>query len=260
VIFSENLCYAHRPSNSSFGACMGMQYSPERVWFLFNHIHDSEFGIGLASDTDRGFGTNVFILSNVIHGVRHTAHYNPNTGWSHAAIMMAGGVNRVIAHNTLHDVDAGIVSPSNVAVNFISGNVISGIRESAGCHVFLEMQASAARSALRNTLFDQPVRLRWGSDRVLDLASYRPVPSGCEGCASGPMLVADPANEDFRLRAEAPRGGVDRSVLDKLFEGYRALYGADISADVKVPGAFDAFSTRPASSAAHASAASLRER
>ena len=31
VVFSENLCYAHRPSNSSFGACMGMQYAPERV-------------------------------------------------------------------------------------------------------------------------------------------------------------------------------------------------------------------------------------
>ena len=46
VIFSENLSYSHRTSDSSTGACMGFQYAPERVWFINNHIHDCEVGIG----------------------------------------------------------------------------------------------------------------------------------------------------------------------------------------------------------------------
>ena len=56
VIFSQNRCYGHRPSNSSMGMCMGYQDSTERMWFLYNVISDSEFGIGVGSNNDLGMG------------------------------------------------------------------------------------------------------------------------------------------------------------------------------------------------------------
>src|SRR5262249_42954721 len=128
VILSQNVCYAHRPGNSSFGACMGMQYSPERVWFISNHIHDSEYGIAIAGDSDRGFGQSSVILGNVIHNIHHVSPYNPQTGWSQAGIMLAGGMMRLVMNNTIHDVDAGITSPIG-AVTHIHNNIISEIRE-----------------------------------------------------------------------------------------------------------------------------------
>ena len=69
VIMSENVAYAHHPSDSSPGAGLGGQYGPERVWFLYNHIHDCDYGIAAGSDNHLGFGRDVYLIGNVIHNI-----------------------------------------------------------------------------------------------------------------------------------------------------------------------------------------------
>jgi hypothetical protein len=245
VIFSQNLCYAHRPGNSSMGSCMGQQYSPERVWFISNHIHDSEFGIALAGDSDRGFGQSTFMIGNVIHNIHHVAKYNPQTGWSQAGIMMAGGQLRVVLNNTIDDVDAGITSPT-AGITYIVNNIISGIREEKGCHIFLEMAAGAARSTMRNNLLTGPVRIRWGGERPFDLAGFRTaVPrQGVECLIDAPGFV-NPSADDFRLTPASAARHKGAPEAAKLLEAYNRQYGVALAADLTNLGAFDESALQP---------------
>jgi hypothetical protein len=245
VIFSQNLCYSHRPSNSSLGACMGMQYSPERVWFVSNHIHDSEYGITVASDSDRGFGQNVFIVGNVIHDIHHSVKYNPHTGWSQAAIMLAGGVTRVVLNNTIHDVDAGVTSPGHGATHVLD-NIFSAIREAQGCHVFLEMADGAARSTMLHNLLTGPVRICWGGERPFDLAGFRTVaPAQGGGTVIGAPGFVDPAGEDFHLTPASPARRKGFPNAGKVLEAFKAKYGVAIAADLTNLGAFDDGALQP---------------
>ena len=70
VIFSQNVSYGHRPSNSSMGQCMGGQYAPDWVWFLYNRLYDCEYGIALMSDD--GEPSHTFVIGNVIHNIHRT--------------------------------------------------------------------------------------------------------------------------------------------------------------------------------------------
>ncbi|MFN0063314.1 MAG: hypothetical protein ACKVPX_12480 [Myxococcaceae bacterium] len=85
VIFSQNLAYDHAPSDSSpLGACMGFQYAPELVWFLFNEMHDCTTGLGSGSDAI-AFGQRVFAIGNVIHDIHSATGFDPNAGgWGRA--------------------------------------------------------------------------------------------------------------------------------------------------------------------------------
>ena len=150
VIFSQNHCFAHRPSDSSFGQCMGYQYGTDQIWFLFNHIHDADSGIALASDSDLGIGTQAYVIGNVIHNIHHSGSYNPDTPWSSTGIMVAGGVNRHIINNTIYDVDAGInVAASNGTLE-IADNIIANVTVPASNHVFIENSGLAANSAFQD--------------------------------------------------------------------------------------------------------------
>jgi hypothetical protein len=222
VVFSENLCYAHRPSNSSYGACMGFQYAPERVWFLFNHIHDCDFGIGGSSDNGQGTGQDSYFIGNLIHRIHHSGGYNPNTAWSNAAIMLAGSVNRYIVNNTIHDVDAGINSPGARGSVRIVDNIISSVTEPQGSHVFIEMPTTASTSAMHHNLLDGTARIKWGG--VTDNLSR------FQASINADPLFVNPAGEDFRLQAASP--AVDAGVMDPVYSTFSSLYGLDIAKDI----------------------------
>ncbi|HZP49283.1 MAG TPA: right-handed parallel beta-helix repeat-containing protein [Vicinamibacterales bacterium] len=243
VIFAENLCFGHRPGNSSYGQCMGLQYAPERVWFVSNHIHDCDFGIALSSDSDMGTGRSVFVVGNVIHRIHHSGEYNPGTGWSNAAIMMAGETVHVVMNNTISDVDAGINSPiggTNVVVN----NIIANVTEPDGNTVFVERGSPGPETIVRDNVFGVGARVRLG-DRVFGSLELRMAPNRILGRTGEASLFVDPRGEDFRLAS--PAGDPQRAPADvaKVAAAYRALYGVDLPIDVHTPGAFDALSLRP---------------
>ena len=160
VVFSENEAFGHRPSNSSYGQCMGFQYAPERVWFLLNRVHDCDYGIALSSDSDMGTGTEAYLVGNVIWNIHRSLEPAPESAWTSAGILLSGGVNRFVAHNRIHDVDAGIHVPSPAGRVEVVGNVISIV--GPGSQVFVEHEGLASRSTLRDNVLAEPVRVNWG--------------------------------------------------------------------------------------------------
>ena len=245
VIFAQNLCYGHRLGNSSYGQCMGLQYAPERVWFISNHIHDCDFGIAFSSDSDMGNGKSMFIVGNVIHNIHHSAGYNPNTAWSNAGIMLAGGTVHVIFNNTIYDVDAGINSPIT-ATNYIVNNIVANITEPQGRGLFLEQPAAAKSIAVHDNVFGPGARIRVGDRAVEFGAAALP---GNRFSRSVDSLFVGPRADDFRLAdrsADAVKGSTEPATIAAA---YRSLYNVDLPVDFGAVGAFDAFALHPPATA-----------
>ena len=121
VVFSQNVTYGNRPSNSSAGAGLGFQYAPDYVWFLFNHVYDSDYGIATGSDSDLGTGTESFFIGNLIHDIHDSDRdFKPLTAWHNCGISLPGGVNRYVVNNTLvnvANVGAGIAGGTNISID-----------------------------------------------------------------------------------------------------------------------------------------------
>ena len=98
----------------------------------------------------------------MIHDIHASGPFNPETGWGNAGMMLAGGQKRVVANNTIHDVEGGINSPGAGSLA-MSNNIISGVSRRGGSHLFIESPATAAASTVVNTLFQGTVRIRWGA-------------------------------------------------------------------------------------------------
>lgn len=209
VVFSQNASYGHRPSNSSNGACMGFQYGPERVWMIFNYLFDCEVGITLASDLDDGAdGMDSWIVGNVIYDIQDMdGSFDENSAWRDAAIMLVGGTNRRIVHNTIHGVVSGIrtTGPTGTSL-LVSGNIISG---SSGNHLFNEGDPGAV--VARNNLTDVAPGM---------------VGFACEECAVGDPAFVDVAAIDFSI-AEGS-AAVDVAVEEDVYAAYEELYGESI--------------------------------
>lgn len=210
IVFSQNESYLHRPSDSSGGAGLGGQYGPERVWFLGNLVHDCDNGIQIASDSDNVSVSHYFV-GNVIYGI-HQKSFNPNTGYSSAALSIWGGTKRTIVNNTIYDVDSGIRSP-NGGSWVISNNVIAKVLP-AGHHVFLEGQTSSY--AATKNLYDE---------------NARTVGAGaCTGCIVGPPGFVSASAADFGLTAQS--AAVDAGTLDPVYAAFKTQYGLDIALDL----------------------------
>jgi len=227
VIFSQNECHSHRPSNSSFGQCMGYQYATDQIWFLFNHIYDSDFGIAAASDSGLGTGTQAYYIGNVIHNI-HTsdpASYNPNTAWSNAAIMLAGGVNRHVINNTIYDVDAGINVPSPDGTLEIDDNIIGNVTQAAGNHVFVEMSSLVPSLTFHhNDLFGNP-RVNLGGTAANLTASQL---ASMNSTSADPMF-ANRSGGDFHLAAGSP--AIDAGDTSSVYATFQQRYGLGIQVD-----------------------------
>jgi hypothetical protein len=251
VVFYENLCYGHRFGNSSFGQCMGMQYAPERVWFVANHIHDCDVGIAFSSDDDLGPGKNTFVIGNVIHDIHHSAEYNPRSAWSNAALMLAGSTLHVVVNNTLYDVDAGFNTPVR-GTNYIVNNIIDGVAPTGGQAVFLEQPDAGATATMHHNLVGRDAHVRWGGEESASLASVQSAAAAkVFANVSGSARFVDADGDDFHLQHDSPGAGAASDEPKKLLALYRGLYGVDLHADFSVMGAWDAFALKPPRRDAH---------
>jgi hypothetical protein len=226
VVFSQNHVYSHRASNSSNGACLGFQYNPERIWFLFNRLHDCDYGIAGESDLSTN-GESVYVIGNLIYDIHTTTAFNPNTGWQHAAVRLTGGTNRFLINNTLHDVDTGIASPGRGNLR-IHNNVISGVTR--GSHVFVEEAPTSTSSSIGHNLLEGAVRIKWGSNTQRTLPALQEATGTCGGCQNASPGFLDAVAGDYRLQGSSP--AVDAGLMyTDVFATFLRLYGIDIAVD-----------------------------
>ncbi len=230
VIFSQNTAYNHRPGNSSPGGCAGFQYAPNYVWFLFNHLYDCEIGIYVGSDSGLGSGTESFFIGNVIHDIRNTGGFNANSGWANGAMTLAGGVNRYIINNTMYRVDAGINTPSSSGATVIVNNIIGGLQQSQGNHIFLEMTGVANNSTVTNNLFDGALRVRWPSTTYTSVSSFQSGTGKCQGCLNADPVFVNAAGNDFRLQSSSP--AIEAGAAHAAYTTFQNRYGINIAKDI----------------------------
>jgi parallel beta helix pectate lyase-like protein len=233
VVFSQNVAYGHRPSNSSDGSCMGWQYGPERVWFIFNVLYDCENGLHSATnvgdeDGVAGTGQDVYVVGNLILGIHKQdgsgASDDPWQGGAGIGLTAEDGMTHV-AFNTILDTDVAFTYARGVGGVEMLDNLFVA---SQGAAITIETSEAAAASSVDHTLFDDGATVHWSDAGTLDLAGLMGM-GQCSACVQGDPRFVDPQNGDLHLQLDSP--AVDAGAPSDLPEIYEGLYGVPIDVD-----------------------------
>jgi len=251
VIFSENVAYGFKESSSSLGQALGWQYGPNHVWFLFNHAHDSEFGIYSGSSSGPGFDgecLNINIIGNYFHDIYHSSEeWNP-TGTPDmiqgTAIGPRGVKELYIIGNTITRVDAGIsVGVSTTKTIAIVNNLVSDITAISYSH-HLRLDDRESGAGIANTTCDYNLLYQPGdSPRIITGMNYLNYKTllqfqsefnkGLHSLDVDPMLIESPQGS-VSLYAESPAidAGTGAGDVNEVFARFEGLYGIDIRKDI----------------------------
>ena len=223
VIVSQNESYGHRPSNSSLGQCMGAQYAPDWVWFLYNRVHDCEYGIAQMSDNQEVSHT--FVVGNVIDDIHRSRSSDPTDAWGPSAIMMSGGYERHVVNNTIYNVDSGVNIASPVGSLDVGDNIIANVTQPQASHVILSFAALAPNAVFHhNVLFGDP-RLDWGSGQVHVNAGLLAVARSFD---ADPQFV-DAPGRNFHVALTSP--AANNGELNPAYAIFEQRYGLNIAVD-----------------------------
>ncbi len=235
VIISQNEIWGMRPSNSSEGSGLGFQYAPERVWFIYNVVHDCENGLKSSTnvgDQDGlpGIGQDIYIVGNVFYDIHRSDGSPPDSNpWQYGvAIRLTDQDERKhIVANTLFDADVGLTYARGTAALDIHDNIFASL---AGAHIIVETSEAAQDSTTAYNLFDGRASILWGDNDDLDLAAFQAAqPGQCEGCIEAAVQFEDPDNANFQLQAGSP--GVDQGADADVYDTFESLYGISIRVD-----------------------------
>jgi hypothetical protein len=234
VIVSENHVSTQGGIRTTAG--MGFQYGPERVWFLFNRIHDVSGGIIAGSNSVANPGEESYFIGNLIYNIYQKDYdsWDPDNSWSNAAMALWGGTNRYIIGNTIYNVDAGIYSPGGGSFHIVN-NVISEVTQEDGRHIYIQTKTGTPEFYFYNNLFSEEtetgdVRLQWG-DVVGDVADFQlSNPSNAYDNLDADPLFTNTSTYDLSLQANSPAidAGMSDELVEDVFDRFEALYGIDI--------------------------------
>ncbi len=235
IVFSENYIHDHRPSNSSLGAGMGCQYDPVRIWFINNVIFDCDYGIMIASGgSDLGGGQDMYIVGNVIHSIHDSnGGFNPNTAWTNAAIMIAGGLRRHVVNNSIYDADGGIHGAAAYGDFHLANNIISSISRSSGWHIFVEHPDAANGSSVDDCLFYQSggsVRFDWRGTSYSSVSSFQSSTGVGSGNFSSNPNFTNPNSGDLHLQSSSP--AINAGSSHSVYSTFASRYGLNINIDI----------------------------
>lgn len=227
VVFSQNVAWGHRPSNSSEGACMGFQYGPERVWFIFNVMYDCESGVHSSTnvgdeDDVAGSGQDVYILGNLILAIHKGDGSGPTTDpWQGGAGIgfTDQDATKHVAFNTIVDTDVAFTYARGTGGVEIVNNAFVA---SQGMAINVETPEAAAASSVDHTLFDMGAQIGWGGVDS-DVAAQ------CTTCPQGDPLFVDAMMGDLHLQAGSP--AIDAGAATDFAAIYEGLYGVTIDVD-----------------------------
>jgi len=221
VVFSQNEVYGIARSSSSEGQCIGAQYEPQNVWFIFNKLHDCAMGVFIGSDDGSGDGTDAYIIGNLIYNVHST---DPTNVYNAGAISARSFSNIWAFNNTIWDCDGGVNS-APAGINWrIFNNLIAGRTVASGSEINLE---DAANSTIDNNLMFRSggIKIVWSG------TNYTTAVFGgkCASCLSSDPLLDSPANKSFALTANSP--AIDKGVTSTIYATFQSHFGVSINFD-----------------------------
>lgn len=211
---------------------MTYQYSPERVWFINNDIHDCYGGIYAAGNAGTNYGQSFYMVGNKIYNISfNPASTVPLTNQNaYTAIMLNGGYNRYIINNTMDNISAGIHLPSSATVHII-GNIFGRIDNVAGRDIVAD-STPAVGSTVDYNLFrtDNAVLIRWGAGGDTDLATFQSAKGLCDNCIEADPGFDNAAAHNYALTASS--AAIDNGVVSSVYGTFQDLYGVSIATDI----------------------------
>jgi hypothetical protein len=231
VVFSEN--HVHDIINTSWSPSKGLgaQYEPERLWILYNTIHNVRFGVRIAS-TYNTATWDVYIIGNLIYDIAADNSITENSSWDDAGIHVHGGTNRYIVNNTIYNAPAGVNGSATAGTYYIVNNIISDVNHTNGNHLWIESLIN--NTTLSGNLFYEPAgseRIKWGGSTIHRVTSLQTATGKCSGCVAGDPRFVNAANDEFSIQADslAKDSGDEATV----YQTFRSLYGFGIAVDIQ---------------------------
>lgn len=238
VIISQNKAYGMRLGVDGLGQGLGCQYGPDNLWWLFNEVWDSRYGIR-QSDTSTPFlDHNIYAIGNLFHDIRPQAGdtYDPADAWRPGVgiSFWSGNENRYVVNNTLVNCYGGInaIYAGNLS---IANNIITGIH-TGDDHISIGQDGTAAVTDLRYCLLGnsgEPPRIRWGnSTTAYNIAEFqaRYAPNGIALLSGDPRFL-DAANTNLHIAQGSPAIDAGQSDPYGCKVTFFNLYGLDIAVD-----------------------------
>jgi hypothetical protein len=230
VIFSENTSHDHHPSVSSAGACGGMQYGPESVWFLFNTMYSCDIGIRVASDND-GHGSDLYIVGNLFYNIGPVApSYSTSDSSTPAAISLWDTDNRYIVSNTIWNSVAGIkMNNSAVTRAVVVDNIIGQHTYADDREIWIPSITDQANSEMRNNVVIGD-RISWGQSAVETLAQFQSRTGKGENSTTSTPIFVNLGSNNFNL-AIGDTAAKDAGAVSDVYATFNSLYGLSIQKD-----------------------------
>jgi len=217
IVFSQN--HVHDIIDTPWSTAKGLayQYAPYNLWYIYNHLHHTTWGINGPSN-DGGPGGNVYFVGNVIHDCDQGMIFWNNL---QTAYMVA---------NTIHNVGTGINYDNGPAMH-LSNNILSNVT-GRSIRVLGRSGATAAASTTTHDLFyngGSTVSFEWGGVVYNGVSALQTGTGKGAGNLQADPRFANPANRDFHLLADSPC--VDEGLMPSLYATYESLFGVSIAVD-----------------------------
>jgi hypothetical protein len=224
VIFSQNILFNHKPSDSSTGTGLCFIHGPSRVWFLYNRSYNNFYGIQGSSNLCDGLdGTEMYMIGNVID----------NTTAPGICLWSNPGLNVCVVNNTISNTGGGIYCERSGSVQ-ICNNIVSNLAAGSNVnHISVLYGSMADVSTINNNLFyqgGQPLALNWGGGPLYTtLEQFQAATGKGQACRSADPKILYAAAGDFRPSADSP--AVNGGTEHPAYQRFRDLYGLDIAVD-----------------------------
>jgi len=229
VIISQNEAYGYESCSSASGDAFCVHYDPCNIYWLFNTIHDSNYGIISSGCTKQ------YIIGNLIYDIHGglTGHTPESPHRSGIGIRWYNTGNTYVANNILYNCSTGIGADILSYPTTIACNVFCNINGD-GYHLSIQGKGLSSSKVINSIFyqFNGSVRIYWGG--TYTFSEFQSDPNKSSGCLEVAPLFINPENGIFNLQSTSPFLEMEISEeAEAIYDRFLKLYGIDLRLDIE---------------------------